>query len=348
MVKTQTYGPRGESFSALEESLGKGNISPLYLIHGNEQLLVDRALDLITTHALGPEKDRLNFQIFSAEDSSPRDIVLAAMAYPMMAGRRVVVVRDIDKLSDTGRLTEYVSDPNPSTVMLLTCVKADFRQKLFQELRKTAFMLDCRTPFDNRIPGWIETEVKRAGKSITPEAAELIHLSAGTSLSEMGNELEKLYLYVGKKRTIDVDDVAAVVGTSRSYSIYDLQRAIGVRDTGRALEILMRMIDHGENMTGVVARLTWYFEKLWLLPDRPGQPRDIASLLGIREYFAREYATARRHYSTEEITGCFLALREADLRLKTSGSTNRLIMTLLLHTIMRPQAPKLNELVDFQ
>lgn len=339
MAKAGSHTAKGESFRSLEEALGRDHFSSVYLLHGNEPFLIERAVDLIVDRALGRGGDRLNLQVFAAEESDAREITLSALAYPMLGGRRVVVVKDVEKVRDAERLAAYVADPNPSTVLVLTCAKTDFRQKLFQALQKTAFLLECRTPYDDRIPGWIESEVKRAGKEITPEAAALIHFSVGKSLSDIGRELEKLHLYVGGRNVIDADDVAAVVGVSRNFSIFDLQRAVGLRDAGTALDILARMIDRGENMTGCIVQLTRYFEKLWLLPDRPCPPSEAASLIGVREFFAGEYVAARRRYTSSQIEDSFRALRDADVRLKSSGGTPRLIMTLLLHRILRPETP---------
>lgn len=325
---------------ALGEALAGDRLSPVYLIHGSEPFLIDRSVEMIVQRALGTEPDRLNLEVFSAEEAESREITLSATAYPMLGGRRVVLVRDVEKVRDTGHhLAAYVADPSQSTVLVLTSSKPDFRQKLFQNLQKHAMLVECRAPYDDRMPAWIEAEARRRGRSVSREAAELIHLSAGRSLTDIGNELDKLLLYAGERKSIDVDDVSAVVGISRNFSIFDLQKAVGRGDSPGALEILARMMERGENMTGCVVQLTRYFEKLWLLPDGPVSPREAADLTGVREFFARDYIAARRRYPPSRIEDCFRALREADLRLKTSAGTPRVIMTILLHRLLTGAPP---------
>lgn len=336
MARAGRNKDRGETFATFENALSKGALANVYLLAGTEQLLVDRAIDMIADLALGSGEDRLNFRTFSGEDADTREIVLAAISYPMFTGKSVVVVRDVGKLRNTERLVAYLSGPSPSTVLVLTSAKPDNRQKLFKLLQEKAFTLSCRPLFDNEVSRWIETEVKRAGRTITPEAAGLMHLSVGNSLAEIRNELDKLYLFTGDKKTIDEDDVASVVGLSRNYSTFELQMAVGLRDVTRSMEILARMIDQGENMTGCVVLMTWYFEKLWRMPDHPGSSHDVVALLGVKEFYARQYIAARRNYSEAQIEECFRALRDADMRLKSSRGTPRVIMTLLLHRIIRP------------
>jgi DNA polymerase-3 subunit delta len=335
MTKQTTYRRPEDPFDALRKSLGGGAASPLYLVHGNEQLLAGRAVEMIEHAVTGGDPSAMDREVFGGEEADARSVALSAAAYPMLGSRRLVIVRDAEKMGDTGPLDAYVADPSPTTTLVVVSPKPDFRKKFFQALKERAVVVECKTPYDDRIAGWIEAEVKGAGKSIDPEAAELLRLSVGSSLAEIANELEKLYTYVGAKAGIDTADVEAVVGVSRQFSIYDLQRALGGLRAGAALGILSRMLDAGENMTKCVAQLTHYFEKLWILPPGGAGQDEAAALLGVRPFFVREYLTARRNFTPEALDRCFIALRGADLALKSSGGPPRRTMTLLVHSITR-------------
>ena len=335
MTKPTTYRRGDDPLEALRRSLGSGEAAPIYLIHGNEPLLADRAVELVDRAVTGDAHAAIDREVFAGDECDARSVALAAAAYPMLGGRRLVIVRDADKLGDAGPLEAYVLDPSPSTTLVLVSRKPDFRKKLFQALKERAIVVECRTPYDDRIGAWIEGEVRSTGRTIDPEAAELLRLSAGGSLAEVANELEKLYTYVGPRTAIGMADVEAVVGVSRQFSVYDLQRALGGLQTGAALGILTRMIDAGENMTRCVAQLAHYFEKLWLLPPGGAGQEEAASILGVKPFFVREYLSARRNYTPEALDRCFQALRDADLALKSSAGTPRRTMTLLVHRITR-------------
>jgi len=330
MKKKKAPSPRGASLADLRASLASDGPGPCYLLYGNEPFLIDRAAAMITRAAVGGDDTGMNQEVFSGEDSDARSIAVAAAAYPMLGERRLVVVRETEKLGDPGPLTSYLADPNPTTTLVFISAKPDFRQKLFQGIRERARLVECRTPYDDRIAAWIESEVRDAGRSITPEAAELLRLSTGRSLGEIWNELEKIHTFVGERKKITREDVAAVVGVSRQYNIFDLQRALGKSDTAGALEIIYKMLERGENMTGPVVQLTHYFGKLWILAGTGGNRAEARARLGINPYFMQEYLDASRRYPARRLERCFLALREADVRLKTSAGTPRQIMTLLI------------------
>ncbi len=342
MAKKTSYRQAGETFEALRQSLQQGEPASVYLIHGNEQLLIDRAAALIGERSAAGDPSGMNRQSFDGAEADPREIALAASAYPMLGSRRLVIVKDADKLNSTEPIEAYLADPSPTTTLVLIASRPDFRQKLFQAAKERAVLVECRAPYDDKIASWIEAEIASAGRSLDAEGIELLRISAGTSLAELSQELEKLYTYVGARKGITAGDVAAVVGVSRQFSVFDLQRALGSRDARSALAILARMIDAGENMTKCIAQLTGYFEKLWLIPAAGLGQDQAASLLGVRPFFVREYLAARRNFTDGMLSDCFLALRDADLALKSSGGTAPAIMTELLHTITRtPQAAAL-------
>jgi DNA polymerase-3 subunit delta len=332
-MKTKSARPsKGPSFADLRNSLGSAGPGSLYLLYGNEPLLIDRAVDAIIASAAGGTAPATNHETYSGEESDARSIAVAAAEYPMLGERRIILVREAEKLREPSTLISYISDPSPTTTLVFVSSKPDFRQKLFLALKEKAFLLECRTPYDDRIGEWIESEVEGAGKRIRPDAAELLRLSAGRSLGEIANELEKLHTFVGEKKEITREDVAAVVGVSHQYNSFDLHRAIGRDDTARALGIVYKMLDRGENMTGCIVQMTHYFGKLWLLAGSGGGggTANAAALIGVKPFFVGEYLEALRRYPPSRLERCFLALRDADLRMKTSSGTVRQIMTLLI------------------
>jgi len=207
-------------------------------------------------------------------------------------------------------------------------------------LRELARVGEFRRLYENEIPAWVVKRVQRMGKNIVPEAAELIHTYVGRSLREIQNEIEKLCIYIGERSTIHADDVNHVVGLSRQFNIFELQKAIGQQQLPRAAEILENMLQAGESPVGVVVMLTRYFQKLWLAQELLSQKeseRQFASSLGISSSYVREYTVSARKYSPSRIKQSFFRLAEADEALKTSVLDPKTVMTVLLLGLFREE-----------
>lgn len=320
----------------LERSFREGSFQPLYLLHGEEDLLIDEVVDALVGAALDPSARSFNLDLVDGASADGKDVVSLASAYPMMGGRRVVVVRDFDQLADRERMNPIVERPVPSTILVLTASKPDFRLKTFKLLAQHAVVAQFPRLYDNEITAWIRERVGRLGKTATPEACQLVQAYVGRSLREVRNEIEKLFIYIGDKPTIDADDVNAIVGMSRQFNIFELQRAIGSRSLGQATEIVLRMLDAGEHPIGIIVKLTGYFKTLWRVLDarpRPGADRsDTWSAMSPSRF--RDYEEASRRYSPAQVEECFRALLDADGSLKLSGSP-RLVMAVLMNRIIR-------------
>jgi DNA polymerase III subunit delta len=325
---------QGISREECERSIRKKSFSPVYLFYGEEDFLIDETVALILEHAIDESARSFNLDLCSGSDCDARQLAAMASAYPMMSDRRVIVLRDLDRLGAKENLVPYLLQPMASTVLVLITLKPDLRQKLYKTLQEHAVVVEFRQMYDNEIPDWIRRRIQSQGKTVTPEACQLLNSYLGRSLREIQQEIDKLFLYVGAKPGIDVEDVTAVVGVSRTHTIFELQRAIGRREIRPALSILENMLDSGENALGVLVMLTKYFQKLWAVQEILGSrisDFQLASAIGISPAFAGEYRSAAQQWTGEQIEGCFSVLTEADTLLKTGGPDARLVLTTMIY-----------------
>jgi DNA polymerase-3 subunit delta len=208
------------------------------------------------------------------------------------------------------------------------------RKKLFAQAKKKGMAIEFKPLWENQVPSWIARRAKKDKREILPQAAEMLAAYVGTSLREICNELEKLYIYIGDKKTIEVDDVTAVVGVSKEFSIFELQWAIGAKDTRRATEIMERMIDAGESPIMMVVMLNRFFQSLWKLGDlrRRNVPQNLhAQQTGIWSFMDKYLLTLSR-FSSSQIEEAFILLSDVDEKLKSTQTDEKLLMqTLIVH-----------------
>src|SRR5439155_11292486 len=110
---------------------------------------------------------------------------------------------------------------------------------------------------DSSRGGWEEeaTEIvqiraKKRQLQFEDDALELFVLFTGGDTREIENELEKIDLYLGKERTVNVELVRELVPLTREGVIFDLSIALAERDLERALELVRHVVDQGESAIG--------------------------------------------------------------------------------------------------
>jgi DNA polymerase-3 subunit delta len=325
----------GLTLPDLLASLARGEVAPVYLLYGEEDFLAGEALDAILPAALAGGERTFNLDILNGGETDGRDIVARASSFPMVGGRRVVVVREADKLSphDYELLAAYAGEPSPSSCLILIAAKPDMRKKPFTTIKRSGWALECRRLYENQIPAWITGTVAKGGRSIEPEAAKLLAAYIGTSLRELSSELDKLYVYAGTRKEITAGDVSALVGMSKEYTPFELQRVVGRRDTARAMTILEEILDAGGGVPLIIATMTNYFLTLWKLHDlqrRGVMQKEQAAAARINPYFLQEYHEALAFQPPASCERALLLLAEADEQSKSGAYDVRGVMEALI------------------
>jgi len=327
----------GTTYNDLRAAIARKEFAPVYLFHGEEDFLADEAITLIVDAALTVDERGFNLDVMYGIDADARDVISHASSFPMMAERRVVVVHEFDRLSGKEIFTPYIERPSPTTVLILDSEKPDFRKKPYITAKKHGVVVECNPLREYQVPGWISDRVRMRGKTIEPDASKMLTAYIGSSLREIDNEIEKLYSFTAERRTISADDVAAVVGVSRQYNIFELQRAVGLKDVPRSTEILQRMLDAGDSPTMIIVMLTRYFAALWKLSQlqgKQGTPQQQASAVGVHPFYLKEYLEALTRFSLNEIEESFLILTDTDERLKSTSTEEEILMHLALAQIL--------------
>ncbi|MDE3000207.1 MAG: DNA polymerase III subunit delta [Gemmatimonadota bacterium] len=325
----------GNSHDRLTAQIKRGEFAPLYLLHGSENVTRDESLKALLDAAVDPASRAFNLDIFHGEDMDAADAVSRASAFPMMAARRVVVVKRLERLrdADARALLPLIDDPVETTVLVFTADKLDGRKKLTAALRKNAVSVEFKPPYENELPQWIRRRAAALSKRIEPEAAHMLHLGTGSNPGELASELEKLAIYTNERDTITRDDVVQAGGASRSATVFELADAVGQRKTGDALNVLHRLLDRGDSPVAIVAMLIRHVGILrkarWL--RNYGLPRsEMAVKLRVPPFFVSGYLDQAARFDEQNLWHAFEALLNADNRLKSHSRAPAATLTQLI------------------
>ena len=329
------------TYAEFQQSIKSNRFAPIYLFHGEEDFLIDEGVQLIISKSLDEGTKGFNLDVVYGSKADAKDVVGHASSFPMMSPRRVVVVKEFEKLATTESAKEivsaYINKPLESTVLVLVSLDPDFRRKPFTDLKKRAELVECKPLYDNLVPGWIADRIRQQGREANAEACQLIHSFVGNSLRSLQNEIDKVFVFIGDRKKVTVEDITAVVGATKGYTIFELQNAIGRRDSKEAIKILERMLEAGQSPQLIVVMLTRFFTQLWKLSDaraRKMSEQEIAREIGVPFYFVKQYVEFRTNFGTDQIEQNFKSLLDADTVLKSTSRNPHLVLDLLILSLM--------------
>lgn len=306
-----------------------GNFVPIYLLMGTEPYYPDLVCDEIIKFALTDSERDFNQTVFYGLDTDAGTVASECRSYPMMAERRLVVVKEAQSMKTLEDLAAYASDPMESTVLVILMhgASADKRRALYKNIQKKGVVLVSDALRDYEMPQWITSFYKSRGLDIEPAAAALLAEYAGTDMSRIMLETEKMQknLPEGTVR-VNAADIEKNVGISRQFSIFELTKALSYMKAEKALKIAA-YIGNGPKFMLLLATAPLYthFYRILkyeaaLLKNPAMSKADRAKLLGVNPYFMEEYDVAARNYPIRRCMKVISLLEEYDFKGKGGGS----------------------------
>lgn len=325
--------------------LEKGALSPLYFLFGEEPYLLNQSIERFKLSVLTEGAIDFNYSLFYASDAEISSVRDAVETLPMMAPKRLVILKEAQALTDRewAELEALITTPVESTVFVILASRVDKRKKQIRLLLEAADCVEFKKPFDNQIPGWVKYIAGTLGLEISDEAVLLLAKLVGGHLTEIEGELKKLADYLGTRKRIEVSDVAQVVSRSKEENVFDFTRAIGENDRVRALEHLVYLLDQGQNEMGIVSLLARHIRLLLMVKRGLEQGltgAKLAHAAQVPPYFLDNYVMQSRLWSVKKLEYTLVVLAETDKALKSSPLSSHIwLENLVLKTCgVPPQA----------
>ena len=198
--------------------------------------------------------------------------IQSLMTMPMFGGDKVVWLRNVNFLGDdvTGRaqrteagveaLRGVLERGLPEGIrFILSADKVDKRRAFWKFLEKNASVRSydkidiSRDGWQDEVGRLVEGRAKELGLGFEHDALELFIMLAGEQTKQIANELEKLDLYLGKeRRTVEVEDVRALVPLSRAAVIFETGQAIQAGNVARAIQLIDEQLEAEESAVGIM------------------------------------------------------------------------------------------------
>jgi DNA polymerase III subunit delta len=276
----------------VRKQIAAGKPDPLYLIVGDDEAEMSRlASDL--SAIVEDELRAFNVERMYATDrtATPAAIAEAARQLPMMSTRRVVVVLRAEKLlkpkrkgkvgefaepddgepgPDVDALEAYVKSPEPQTVLVFVASDVDRGRRLYKALQKQSTIVECwglKGGKDVRVDlrqvarqaeQLVRQAVTDAGQQIDAAASRLVAERAGTDITRLRGDVERLLLYTAGRPRITVADAREVVSPETAQDDWAVTNAISRGDTPEALRQLGLSLDSGAVPFMILGQLAWF------------------------------------------------------------------------------------------
>ncbi len=308
----------------LQQSLHKYDASVLYALVGSDEYLLNQAKTAIYDKVMSDGLEDFNYTKLCGYDHKGSKVLDCVETLPMMSDRRLVQVDNADSLkeSDWKTLNRVLEEPVDSTCLVFVFNKLDKRKKFYKLLQKNGVVVELKTPYDNKIPAWIDYISSQVGLNLNHEAKAILFQLTGNHLIEIKNELEKVKAFLGDGVTsVNKETILQVVSKSKFDNIFELTKAIGEKKRGQALYFLTELINSGNNEISALALIKRHMRILFkikkALSSGVGHSQ-LASLVGVPQFFVKEYLSQANLWTDAGVMKTIDNLKQTDMALKSS------------------------------
>ncbi len=253
------------SAEKLSAALGRG-LAGVYLVSGDEPLLIDESLDAI--RAAARAAGYLDRRVFFIERGFSWDeLQHAAQSLSLCSERRLFELRMPGGKPDKGAalLQDLAARPPPDVIFLIASEKLDKKAAEAEWVRaveKHGVWVPVWPVDTAAMPDWLRARARVLKIDLEPAAAQLIVERVEGNLLAAGQELDKLRLLQPDK-PISAALVLRSVGDSARYDVFQLAEAAAAGDAARALHVLSGLKSEGVEPSLILWALVRELRGLW-------------------------------------------------------------------------------------
>jgi DNA polymerase-3 subunit delta len=300
---------------------------PVTLVRGDDAVVLRDAVRTLVDDLAGDEDRALVIE--EVEVGGPEDdgrdplvsLVDAAQTPPFLTDVRVVLGRIVDKRERAELvqpLVDYLADPLPTTRLVLEWHGGRMPKSLTEAIADAGGAVIDASP-GRKLGEWLGTQLDEAHLKVDAEGRSRLLTWLGDEPSRLLGLIDLLRSTYGTAR-MSAADIEPFLGDDGGVPPWDLTDAIDRGDRSLALELLQRMIGHGDRHPfQVLSTLHTHFARMLRLDgaDVTGE-KDAAQLLGMKgsTFPAKKALGQARRMGHDRILRAIDLIATADLDLR--------------------------------
>jgi DNA polymerase-3 subunit delta len=297
----------------------------VYLLHGDDTLAVEEAVDGLVKRQGDPANAAMNTQRFSTDSADLPDVAQACAALPFLADRRIVILKKAGRWAgDSDRWVRFrsllESLPASTALVLIEPTLLSEKSALLkwtQAHSQASLVRSYATPQGGEFDRWLIQRCEAKGGSIEPAAAQLLAELVADDAERADQELAKVLDYVDYSRPIRAEDIEGLTAFHGQADVFEVVDALGKRDARTALARLQRLLED-EDAHYVFAMIIRQFRLLLRAREALDAGMAPAQTLSVHPVVLRKVTEQARNFSLDDLERIYHRLMEIDLADKSS------------------------------
>jgi DNA polymerase-3 subunit delta len=305
-------------------------ISRYYLFYGPDEYAKSIKIKSLKNLVIEKGFEEFDYNVFEGRGLDGAELINIASSPPFGSPIRIVVLRNIEKVSPKGlkMLESFIASIPKHTTLIVTAGKIDKRKSIFKMLYKNRnACVNFKMPNPAAAVEHVMETAAEKNYKIAPETAAYLVESIGSDIGYLDRELDKLVLYAGPDSPIEKDDIVQVSGAGVSGTAPGIPEKILDGDIGGALILLQNLLSTKKSEGSILFIIKDYFLAINKIKASKGVPSAFAGKkYGYLPKTVEILNQAARKIPAERIINCLHCIYECEINLKSAGLKNHIIL----------------------
>ncbi len=259
-------------------------LNPLYLIHGEEELLSIEAVDAICKAARNQAFER---EVYTVENNfNWQNVLDSAASMSLFSSKKLLQINipsgkpGIEGADALQQLANHLPEDTVAIIYLPKLERTQQSSKWFTALAKQAEVIESRAVTRETLPRWLKSRLQQHHLDIETDALSLFAERVEGNLLAAKQEVDKLALLFPAQTKLTLEDIRYSIAQLARFDVFQLAQSWMSGDAPR----LMRLLDGLEQDADAPVLLLWAISEdiRSLLRLRAGlaQGKNIAALAG--------------------------------------------------------------------
>ncbi|WP_165171578.1 DNA polymerase III subunit delta [Adlercreutzia sp. ZJ242] len=312
---------------------------PAYLVVGEDALKRAAVLARLRTRMEAYGDLSFNSEDLNGEAVAGADVVTACNTMPFASEKRLVYVRNADKLkkADSEAVVAYLKAPSPTTVLAMEAEKLAKNTRLYKAVAAVgkSAVIDCTPPKRYELPRQVRAMATAHGVTFTEGAASKLVELVGESTVHLDNEIKKIALAHRGRDAVNENEVISLVARTAEVKPWELVDAFAARDLEKCLRYLQMM--ESASPHALIAMCVNRTRELLCAQSlmRRGSVAQLPRALGMPDWKCKHHATWARQFTSSELRRAICTARDAERAMKSGADPDAAFCDWLVATLKR-------------
>jgi len=321
-----------EVLEAVKE-VKSGKIRPFYVVYGKDKYRMEQFVDLIQQKLFTPEQYELGVIKYDSQESALEEIVLEAESPPFFVDYKLILVQDNSIMCAGVReqaklehkpesLLQYLEHPIESSIIvfIVHAEKLDERKKIVKQLKERRCVVAFPELDQHQLKQWMVKRATEQGRTMGPDAAELLIARVGASMQQLAQEVDKLSIHVGPGGNISLELTQQFTPATLDEDVFALVDCVIKVKLEQALHMYKQLLIRKEEpikLVALIARQIRMMIQIKELEEHHYSPQQMASQIGAHPYAVKLASATAKGFQTKQLGRLLSSLAELDYGMKT-------------------------------